>query len=39
MKLTEREYLQELVKDNDARIALPLPHTQIISRQVLNTIQ
>jgi hypothetical protein len=30
MKLTEREYLQKLVEDNDARIALTLPHTQII---------
>jgi hypothetical protein len=39
MKLTEREYLQKLVKDNDARIALTLPHTQIISRQASNTIQ
>jgi hypothetical protein len=39
MTLTEREYLQELAKDNDARIALTLPHTQIISRQASNTIQ
>jgi hypothetical protein len=30
MKLTEREYLQKLVEDNNARIALILPHTQII---------
>jgi hypothetical protein len=30
MKLTEREYLQKLVEDNNARIALTLPHTQII---------
>jgi hypothetical protein len=39
MKLTEREYLQELVKDNEARIALILPHTQIISRQASTAIQ
>jgi hypothetical protein len=30
LKLTEREYLQKLVEDNNARIALTLPHTQII---------
>jgi hypothetical protein len=30
MKRTEREYLQKLVEDNNARIALILPHTQII---------
>jgi hypothetical protein len=30
MELTEREYLQKLVGDNNARIALTLPHTQII---------
>jgi hypothetical protein len=28
-KLTEREYLQELIEDYDARIGLTLPHTQI----------
>jgi hypothetical protein len=30
MQLTEREYLQRLIEDNNARIALTLPHTQII---------
>jgi len=29
MKLTEREYLQKLIEDNNTRIALTLPHTQI----------